>query len=124
MLGEETIEKWRSEDPLYVSALAVTEAGRVIDRLRHDGRIDDETVATLHDDARTIFEHTHIVDLSNEILARAAGPFPTVLRTLDAIHVSTALAIGAELEEPVTLFTHDKQQALAARALGLRIRGI
>ena len=43
---------------------------------------------------------------------------PAVLRSLDAIHIATALALGEQLDE---LVTYDRRMQEAALAVGLRI---
>ena len=48
----------------------------------------------------------------------AAQLRPVGLRTLDAIHVASALALGSELEAFVT---YDDRMAEAARAIGLPV---
>jgi predicted nucleic acid-binding protein len=54
---------------------------------------------------------------ARRVLTRAAGPMPTVVGSLDAIHLATALEPG------FVLLTHDKQLARAARASGLDVGG-
>ena len=58
-----------------------------------------------------------IVAMSEGILDEAAG-LRVVLRAADAIHVATALALGAD---ETTLVTHDTQMASAAISLGLLV---
>lgn len=48
----------------------------------------------------------------------AATVGPSSLRTLDAIHLATALGLGAELDAFVT---YDNRLAEAARSLGLPV---
>jgi len=62
------------------------------------------------------------VPLSRAVLNRAADPFPTVLGTLDAIHLASALLWIEEKGEALTLVTHDQQLAIAARACGLDVQ--
>lgn len=52
------------------------------------------------------------------LLERAAALEPEDLRSLDAIHMAAALALGADLAGVVT---YDVRQAEAARSLGLRV---
>jgi hypothetical protein len=59
-----------------------------------------------------------IVGLEPEIAAAAATIGPPTLRTLDAIHLASAAALGADLEAFVT---YDRRLAEAARALGMRV---
>ena len=52
------------------------------------------------------------------MLFRSAGVLePAILRTLDAIHLATALAVGDDLG---AIVTYDKRMAAAAGSLGLR----
>jgi predicted nucleic acid-binding protein len=64
-----------------------------------------------------------IVALTEPILRRAAGPMPTTLGTLDAIHLATALEIAPAVDGPLVVATHDRQLARAARASGLEVVG-
>jgi predicted nucleic acid-binding protein len=49
---------------------------------------------------------------------------PTVLGTLDAIHLATALAVKDALSIALRLLTHDKQLAVGASAVGLEVDGV
>lgn len=59
-----------------------------------------------------------IVGLEPEIAAAAATIGPATLRTLDAIHLASAAALGADLEAFVT---YDRRLVQAARALGMPV---
>jgi hypothetical protein len=59
------------------------------------------------------------VPLTFPVLNRAAGPFPTALGTLDAIHLASALIWTENRREDLTFLTHDRQLALGAMACGL-----
>ena len=59
-----------------------------------------------------------IVGLEPEIAAVAASIGPATLRTLDAIHLASAAALGSDLEAFVT---YDRRLAAAARALGMPV---
>lgn len=52
------------------------------------------------------------------VLEAAAGLGPAELRTLDAIHVASALSLGGDLRAFVT---YDERQASAARKAGLPV---
>ena len=58
------------------------------------------------------------VELDEGIAERAAVLEPVGLRSLDAIHLASALALGDDLDAFVT---YDSRQADAARALGLAV---
>ena len=58
------------------------------------------------------------------MLQRAALPMPTVVKTLDGIHLATALLLRERRNISLTFATHDDQQATAARALGFDFVGV
>ncbi len=68
--------------------------------------------------ARDVLRRLDLLTIDEELLERAAFLEPLTLRTLDAIHLASALALGSELEEVVT---YDKRMAEAALGLGLRV---
>jgi predicted nucleic acid-binding protein len=94
-----------------------------VDRLRLSGDLSDEDVADLVRDIRVVHETLAIYPLSERILQRASESFPTVVETLDAIHLATALAIR-EVEPIDLLLTHDSQLTTAARSLGFTVLGV
>jgi uncharacterized protein len=65
-----------------------------------------------------VLEALVIVDFDTRIAARAAGLAPASLRTLDAIHLATALELGDEL---TAFLSYDDRLSAAARALGLPV---
>ena len=56
--------------------------------------------------------------LGSDLLERATRLLPATLRSLDAIHIATALELVPEL---TAFVTYDTRQAAAATALGLRV---
>ena len=63
--------------------------------------------------------HWQVLRIAAEIVDRARQPFPgDPIRTLDAIHLASALAIAADLDAFVT---YDDRMAEAARNLGLPV---
>jgi predicted nucleic acid-binding protein len=61
-------------------------------------------------------ERVDLVELNESIRTRAAMLEPRSLRSLDAIHIATALDLMSDLEGVVT---YDSRQAEAARAVTL-----
>jgi len=70
------------------------------------------------DQARSLLGVMEFVELSPEIAEHAATLEPVGLRSLDAIHLASALVLGDELD---AFITYDARQADAARALGLMV---
>ncbi|MDR0945169.1 MAG: type II toxin-antitoxin system VapC family toxin [Bifidobacteriaceae bacterium] len=69
-------------------------------------------------DARTLLKELDLINVTDSILSSAADLPPTVLRTLDAIHLATALTLEDDLDAVVT---YDHRMADAARSLGLTV---
>ena len=88
------------------SALLRTESLRAV---RHLG---PDALATVREGLRRI----DLIGVDDRILDGAGILEPRVLRTLDAIHLSTALAVGDDLE---AIVTYDDRMIAAARLLGL-----
>ncbi|MGA2766079.1 MAG: type II toxin-antitoxin system VapC family toxin [Spirochaetia bacterium] len=111
-----------SSDLVGSSDLLVIECMRVLQRERMAGHLDDhqyaETVLVLE----AILERLTLIEIGPAVKRRAAGPFPTVIGTLDAIHLASAL-LWQETEPGTDLriLTQDRQLALCARSLGLRV---
>jgi predicted nucleic acid-binding protein len=59
-----------------------------------------------------------LLELDANVASMAATTGGAGLRALDAIHVATALLVGAELE---SFITYDTRQSEAARAAGLHV---
>ena len=89
------------------SALLRTEALRAV---RHLG---SDALANVRHGLRRV----DLVAIDDRILESAGSLEPQVLRTLDAIHLATALAVGEDL---VGVVTYDERMATASRLLGLR----
>jgi hypothetical protein len=67
---------------------------------------------------RGVVERIELLRLDDQILDRASEVGPTDLRTLDAIHLASALAIGRELDAVVT---YDRRLAAAAEGAGFAV---
>ncbi len=125
LLGEpHPLKEWKTIRTAYASRILALEVGRVIDRLRLNGDIDDDDVVRLHHEARRALASVIVVPVTERILRRAQGPMPTTLGTLDAIHLASALEVAASMPLPPALATHDTQLARAAQASGLLVCGV
>ncbi len=69
------------------------------------------------------WETFEIIPASEAVLSRAAQSFPTVVGTLDAMHLASALLLQGSKGKPVVLLTHDTQLGLGSRAVGLKSLG-
>ena len=93
--------------PVVSSALARTEVARAL--LRQD----DAALAR----GRLVLSRLDLVRISARVLAAAGVLEPPEVRSLDAIHLATALQLGTDLREVVT---YDDRMRDAAKDLGLR----
>lgn len=117
------LAEWANIQEAYASRLLPLEMGRVFDRVRLAGDIDDADVEQLNREGRKLLRSVEVVGLSEEILSRAQGPMPTSLGTLDAVHLATALELAKTRVTEIVLATHDVQLARAARSSGLEVVG-
>ena len=100
------------------------EVRRTIDRLRLERALDDEQVADAHHELSTAVRMVSLIEITPEVLRRASQPMPTVVKTLDAIHLASALLFAERTNTDVLFGTYDRSQAIAARALGFEVVGI
>ena len=98
------------------------ECRRTIDRARIQLALDDRVVARNRADVLEAIDAFHLLALDSVVLERASEPFPTMLGSLDAIHLASALLVREEFED-LHFATHDEELALAARAMGFAVQG-
>jgi predicted nucleic acid-binding protein len=68
--------------------------------------------------ARELIGRVMLVELTPGVLARALGPFPVPVRTLDALHLAS-LHYLLDQGQKVALASYDRRLLAAARALGI-----
>jgi predicted nucleic acid-binding protein len=111
-------------DGLVTSVLAEVECLRAVENLRLTRPMGhDEYFAR----RRAVYDRlgrAERVLITAEILARAAGPLPAPLRSLDAIHLATALEWRGHREPSLAFATHDTRLAAVAAALDFDVIGV
>ncbi len=70
------------------------------------------------DGARRQLARVDRIRLDDDLLERAAEIEPSTVRSLDAIHLATALGLGSDL---AAVGTYDTRMSTAAKALGLPV---
>lgn len=98
----------RLATPLVSSSLLYPELVRAV--TRHHPRLLDRAIDLLH--------RVMVVPMGHDIVIDAATVGTPHLRTLDALHLATAAAIGSELD---VFLTYDKRLADAAAGVGLAV---
>ena len=108
------IEAMAADHDWCASALVLTEALSLVDRLGDDPDRTDDLRRAIRDD----WERIHVVPLDQRCLDRAAELGRThPLRTIDALH----LAAADRLPRPVAFVTFDPRQIPMALALGFDV---
>lgn len=73
--------------------------------------------------ARRLVERLALLELRPNVLARALEPFPTPVRTLDALHLAS-IAFLRERDQAIELASYDARLIAAARGLGIPLAAI
>jgi predicted nucleic acid-binding protein len=105
----DSLVQWLSEHtptPVVSSELAKVEV------VRASRRVDPGTVST----ARALVAQLDLVPLSAELLDQAADLDERSLRSLDAVHLASALSLGADLS---AFIAYDDRLVTAAAGVGL-----
>jgi predicted nucleic acid-binding protein len=100
----------RSWPARVVSAIARLETSRTLLR----AGADRDVYSRLY----LMFRHLTVLRIDDDVLARAERIAPPTLRSLDAIHLATALQLGSDLG---VLVTYDKRLASAAADAALAV---
>jgi predicted nucleic acid-binding protein len=107
-------------DELFLSVLALPEVMSALNRLRRGGKIGDDEYATQKQAAVADVRDAAVVQVTPSVVARAVDCLErTSLRASDAVHVASALEVGADL-----FLSADRRQCEAARAMGLRVERV
>jgi hypothetical protein len=119
LLGDASIEQTEACGQIISSELLEIECRRVLHRYRLNGDLDDtgfiEALKRLDD----VLTGVSTLALSDTIKKRASDPFPVHIKTLDALHLASALTFSAaHAEETVLVFSHDAGMNRGALALG------
>jgi predicted nucleic acid-binding protein len=125
LLGQRPLlAEWGRWERAYTSELAGVEVRRVIDRLRLDGVLDDDGVVAAHEQLARLEGGIGRIGVTRVVLRRASLPMATSVKTLDALHLASALLFQERRAVSLIFATHDAQQATAARALGFTCIGV
>jgi len=118
------LAEWPAIARGITSALTRVECLRGIENFRRRASMSDADLAGCRNATLRILETLEVVDPNPGVLERAAAPMPTPLRTLDAIHLATALLWIESSGERLVLATHDRALGIAALAFGLEVVGL
>jgi hypothetical protein len=120
---DDPLPEWNDIERGVTSAISEVECLRVLDRLRLEAELTDESVSEARADMLLVLDSFETVQVTEAIVARAAQPMPIILGPLNAIHLATALLWREVLREEPVVATHHRELALGARAFGFQVVG-
>ena len=120
--GDPAFGRAASSEAVGSSDLLAIECQRVLQRERLAGHLDDRQYTEAAMLLESILDRLTLIEMGPAVKRRAAGPFPTVIGTLDAIHLASAI-LWQETEpgEDLHILTQDRQLSLCAKAMGISV---
>ena len=120
--GKRAGEVLRSAVQVAASELVILECERALIRSVTLREIDEATAADLRARLHQAASHWQLWRLSPEIINRARLPFPSEpVRTLDALHLASALAVRSEISG-MELLSLDDRIRRAGEQLGFQLQ--
>ena len=120
--GHRVREVLRRAELVAASDLTLLECDRVLIRTVATGEVDEATAADRRARLNAAAAHWHMWRVSWDIIDRARNPFPgEPVRTLDAIHLASALAVPSAVPG-VELLALDDRIRRSGRQLGFRLQ--
>ena len=119
--GTDTVLQWCDRaSEIILSGIALPEVISSFCRLQREGKITSTQYRQLKSLLMADIEDVAICDLTPVVLARSIVSLEkNLLRAMDAIHIGSALAMGAEI-----FVSADKRQLEAAANSGLRVEPV
>jgi predicted nucleic acid-binding protein len=115
---------WDPSDRVTFSELLGVEARRTFRRLHREGELSDETFIGAMESVAELEGFAVILPITNDVLRIASGAFAAPIRTLDAIHLASAMVLRERRYPDLMFATHDRRLAGAARAEGFAVAGV
>jgi len=125
LLGEprdaEVADAMRKADQVLVSDLLFVECDRACIRSATLGALADQQVASVRQQLARASAHWQVLRISSSVLERSRQPFPhEPVRTLDALHLASALESRSALPETCVLSLDNRVRQNAA-GLGFEV---
>jgi len=106
------------------SLLTQLECLRAMDKARLDEGLDQDEILARRLVLFQQLRRMSKIAVARSVLDRASSSFPLPVKTLDAIHLATALQLRERRYHELVFATHDRQQGRAAAALGFEVIGL
>jgi predicted nucleic acid-binding protein len=108
----------RKTESLVVSVIILPETLSALRRLVREGSLEEKDYQELKERICGDIATIEVVSVSDEVIKKTIAAMElSQLRTLDALHIGSAIAAGTSL-----FVTADERQAKAARSSGLAVR--
>ena len=123
----DALAEWGALAHGVTSVITKIESHRAIDRLWHHEQLSEDDVAEKRLILSAFLPRFDIRDLDAAVIEIASKPLPVPLRTLDAIHLATAMLyrrMQPPDERPIVFATHDVALARAAAAMHFEVIGV
>ncbi|MCX7117340.1 MAG: type II toxin-antitoxin system VapC family toxin [Legionellales bacterium] len=125
IFGEaDPIQFAKNLESFFASEILKIECFRTIDRMHRSLHLSDKDIAERYGALHAILKTIHFIKFSGIICQKASEPFPIVLKTLDAIHLASAILWQQQEEKECLFLTHDHQLAKAATTVGFNVLGV
>lgn len=120
--GDTALSQIQPFDLAGSSDLLIIECHRVLQRERMAGNLDDAEYADSVTLLQIVVDGLYVIELGEAVKRRAAGSFPTVIGTLDAIHLASCLLWAeTELSTELAIMSYDEQLTRCAQSMGVAL---
>ncbi|HLE76844.1 MAG TPA: type II toxin-antitoxin system VapC family toxin [bacterium] len=113
--GGDSRTRLTEAEQVFSSVLTLVEIDRVLIRAQIVEGLNEGDVVERRRTLARASRHWNLVHIRDEVLERARRPFPTEpIRTLDALHLASALSVGAAVPDLAVLSLDDSIRSAAA----------
>ncbi len=117
--GDPAIRHALACETILSSELLEIECRRVLQQCRMVGELSDTTYVTAVKRLDALLAGIGLLSLSPAVKKRAMDAFPVVVKTLDALHLATAIVFSAkQSSDTLLMFSHDEAMNRCAVVLG------
>lgn len=106
------------------SILIKIECLRALDRLKIENALTEDEFVEVRDLCFTTFRRMALIPLTDPVVECASQPWGIALRSLDSIHLASAILWRRSENTPLVFMTHDKRLAQAAKANNFSVVGV
>lgn len=122
LLGDSGVEHVFAVGKVISSELLEIECKRVLHRYRLQNDLDDDGFIEASYRLEQVLNAVSIIRLSSKVKKKATEAFPVVIKTLDALHLSSALIFqDTRVEASLLIFSYDSGMNRCAKALGFAV---